>query len=115
MRGSQKRGAPASPIVNSGCAVPKAGWHTSALVAQAHTFLAVRRYTVDALKHSPMMVRDPADADVILVNDYCYKLRWLAYVHAGGWLPAIQTEADEAEAGQTLLAVRAQQPEQPTT
>lgn len=66
-----------------------------------------RRYTVEALKHSSMLVRDPAEADVILVNDYCYKLRWLAYVHAGGWLPSIQTEADEAEAGQTLIAVRA--------
>lgn len=62
---------------------------------------------MEALKKSPMLVRDPAEADVILVNDYCYKLRWLAYVHAGGWLPSIQTEADEAEAGQTLIAVRA--------
>ena len=68
---------------------------------------ATHRYTVEALKKSPMLVRDPAEADVILVNDYCYKLRWLAYVHAGGWLPSIQTEADEAEAGQTLIAVRA--------
>ena len=64
------------------------------------------RYTTEALKRSPALARDPADADVILVNDYCYKLRWLAFVHAEGLLPQLQTEADEVAAGETLVEVR---------
>ena len=64
------------------------------------------RYTTEALKRSPALARDAADADVILVNDYCYKLRWLAFVHAEGLLPQLQTEADEVAAGETLVEVR---------
>ncbi|KAK9833275.1 hypothetical protein WJX81_001939 [Elliptochloris bilobata] len=82
-------------------------WHEVSLAPLPHYISANSApwYTVEALKHSAALVRDPADADVVLVNDYCYKLRWLAYVHAGGWLPSLQTSNDEASAGETLLSI----------
>ena len=60
---------------------------------------------MEALRHSPALVTDPDDADVILVDDYCYKLRWLAYVHADGH-PNLSSEADEAASAETVVGVR---------
>lgn len=60
---------------------------------------------MEALRHSPALVTDPDEADVILVDDYCYKLRWLAYVHADGH-PNLSSEADEAASAETVVGVR---------
>ncbi len=41
-----------------------------------------RRYLGQAIKKGPHFVEAPEQASVILVDDYCHKLEWLAYTHS---------------------------------
>jgi len=43
---------------------------------------APRRYLTQAVRKGPHFVESPEQASVVLVNDYCHKLLWLAYTHS---------------------------------
>ena len=57
-------------LASWGCAVRRAG------AARA------RRYLTQAVRKGPHFVESPDQASVVLVNDYCHKLLWLAYTHS---------------------------------
>ena len=40
------------------------------------------RYLAQAVKKGPYVVDSPDAASVVLVDDYCHKLQWLAYTHS---------------------------------
>ena len=42
----------------------------------------LRRYLKQAIKKGPYFVDAPEQASVIMVDDYCHKLQWLAYTHS---------------------------------
>ncbi|KAK9834881.1 hypothetical protein WJX81_006129 [Elliptochloris bilobata] len=53
-------------------------------------------YLVQAVKKGPYFVDSPDQASVIMVDDYCHKLQWLAYTHS---------EMETQEPGENLLAI----------
>ena len=63
-------------------------------------------FAVNALKESYTLVNRSEDASVVLVDDYCYKLRWLASIHSAG----MRGEVSDQKDGQVLMEVRARLP-----
>ena len=51
----------------------------------------LRRYLGQAIKKGPYFVDSLEQASVIMVDDYCHKLEWLAYTHSEADTQARQT------------------------
>ena len=51
----------------------------------------LRRYLGQAIKKGPYFVDSPEQASVIMVDDYCHKLEWLAYTHSEAGTQARQS------------------------
>jgi hypothetical protein len=58
-------------------------------------------FTLNALKEKYTLVNRSEDASVIVVDDYCYKMRWLASIHSSAMRGNVSDQMD----GQILMEV----------